>query len=90
MGLATTHRWRAPVEQNATCIAEILLGLEDIDLLEIEDLIEDGVKLPLRVHVECPGERPRCPVCNGMSHSKGSSQVELYDPQSFSRAVKLI
>jgi len=41
------------VEQNATRIAEILLGLKDVNLIGVEDLIEDGVKLPLRVHIEC-------------------------------------
>jgi len=78
------------VEQNPIRIAEILLGLKDVNLIGVEDLIEDGVKLPLRVHIECRGERPKCPVCNGMSYSKGTSLVELYDLQSFGRPVRLI
>ncbi len=40
------------MEQNASRIAEILLGLEDVNLIGVEDLDDEGVKLPLRVHIE--------------------------------------
>jgi hypothetical protein len=67
------------MEQNAIRIAEILLGRSDVNLLGVQD----GVKLSLRVHIECRGERPKCSVCHGMGYSKGSSLVELYDLPSF-------
>ncbi|NNN16355.1 MAG: hypothetical protein HKL82_10945 [Acidimicrobiaceae bacterium] len=35
------------MEQNPIRIAEILLGLKDVNLLGIEDLIEDGVDTSL-------------------------------------------
>ncbi|WP_211250014.1 hypothetical protein, partial [Ferrimicrobium acidiphilum] len=61
------------MEQNPIRIAEILLGLKDVNLIGVEDLGDEDSKTPLRVHIECLGERPKCPVCNGMSYSKGSS-----------------
>ena len=78
------------MEQNPIRIAEILLGLKDVNLIGVEDLGDEDSKTPLRVHIECLGERPKCPVCNGMSYSKGSSLVELIDLQSFGRPVRLI
>ena len=78
------------MEQNPTRIAEILLGLSDVNLLGVEDLDDQGSRVPLRVHIECRCERPKCPVCNGMSYSKGGSLVELIDLQSFGRPVRLI
>jgi len=73
------------VEQNAIRIAEILLDLIDVNLIGVKDLGNEGSKTPLRVHIECRGERPKCPVCNGMSYSKVTSLVELYDLPSFGR-----
>lgn len=61
------------MEQNPIRIAEILLGLKDVNLIGVEDPADEGSKAPLRVHIECRGERPKCPVCNGMSYSKGTS-----------------
>ncbi|WP_276943634.1 ISL3 family transposase [Ferrimicrobium acidiphilum] len=78
------------MEQNPIRIAEILLGLKDVNLIGVEDLGNEDSKTPLRVHIECLGERPKCPVCNGMSYSKGGSLVELIDLQSFGRPVRLI
>ena len=75
------------MEHNPIRIAEILLGLKDVNLIGVEDLDDEGVKLPLRVHIERRGERPKCPVCNGESYSKGSSLVELIDLQSFGHCV---
>ncbi|SHE59466.1 zinc-finger of transposase IS204/IS1001/IS1096/IS1165 [Ferrithrix thermotolerans DSM 19514] len=79
------------MQQTPIRIAEILLGLKDVNLIGVEDPADEGSKAPLRVHIECRGERPKCPVCNGMSYSKGTtSLVELYDLQSFGRPVRLI
>ena len=78
------------MEQNASRIAEILLGLEDVNLIGVEDLDDEGVKLPLRVHIECRGERPKCSVCGGESYSKGTYRVELNDLPCFGRPVRLI
>ncbi len=78
------------MEEDPIRIAEILLGLKDVNLIGVEDLGDEGVELPLRVHIECRGGRPKCPVCNGMSYSKGGSLVELIDLPSFGRAVRLI
>lgn len=78
------------MEENATRIAEILLGLEDVNLIGVEDIVERGIKLTLRVHIECRGERPKCPVCSGESYSKGTYLVELTDLPCFGRAVRLI
>lgn len=81
---------RTPVKQSHIRIAEILLGLKDVNLIGIEDLGNAEVKLSLRVHIECRGEQPKCPVSNGMSYSKGSSLVEPYDLQRFGCAVRLL
>ncbi len=78
------------MEQNPIRIAKILLGLSDVNLLGVEDLDDQGAKIPLRVHIECRGERPKCPLCHGTSYSKGVSLVELIDLPSFGRAVRLI
>jgi transposase len=78
------------VEENPIRIAEILLGLDDVNLIGVEDHLDQGVKLPLRVHIECRGQRPKCPVCSGQSYAKGTYLVELYDLPSFGRPVRLI
>jgi transposase len=49
------------VEQSPIRIAEILLGLSDVNLLGVEDPADEGSKAPLRVHIECRGERGLCP-----------------------------
>jgi len=41
------------VEKNATGITEILLDLQDVNLIGVEDLDNEGVLLPLRVHIKC-------------------------------------
>jgi hypothetical protein len=41
------------VEQNPIRIAEILLGLKDVNLIGVEDLGDEDSKTPLRVHIEC-------------------------------------
>ncbi len=78
------------MEENPIRIAEILLGLKDVNLIGVEDHLDQGVILPLRVHIECRGLRPKCPVGSGESYSKGSSLVELNDLPSFGRPVRLI
>jgi len=78
------------VEENPIRIAEIGLGLSDVNLLGVEDPADEGEKAPLRVHIECRGERPRCPLCDGKTYAKGSSPVELADLTSFGRRVRLI
>ena len=78
------------MEENPIRIAEILLGLDDVNLIGVEAYLDQGVKLPLRVHIECRGSRPKCPVCSGQSHAKGTYLVELYDLPSFGRPVRLI
>ncbi|MDG6913561.1 MAG: transposase family protein [Nitrososphaerota archaeon] len=59
-------------------------------MIGVEDLDDKGVKLPLRVHIECRGERPKCSLCGGESYSKGTYRVELNDLPCFGRPVRLI
>ncbi len=41
MELTTAQTWRAPVEQNPIRIAEILLGLKDVELIQwVEHSVE--------------------------------------------------
>ncbi len=78
------------MEENPIRIAEIGLGLSDVNLLGVEDPADEGEEAPLRVHIECRGERPRCSLCDGKTYAKGSSLVELADLTSFGRRVRLV
>ncbi len=78
------------MEENPIRIAEIGLGLSDVNLLGVEDPADEGEEAPLRVHIECRGERPRCSLCDGKTYAKGSSLVELADLTSFGRRVSLV
>ena len=74
------------MEKDSKRIAEILVGLSDINLIGVEE----NVKGPLRIHIESRGLRPLCPSCGGRVHQNGLRIVELVDLPAFGRNVLLI
>ena len=49
------------MERDPIRVCELLVGLGDVEVLGVDD--EAG--RPLRVHVRCRTERPRCAGCGG-------------------------
>jgi transposase len=74
------------VETNASRVCELLVGLPDVDVLGVVDV----VGIALRVHVEARAERPRCPMCDGAARVKDRDDVELVDLPAFGRAARLV
>ena len=67
-------------------IAEIIVGLLDINLIGVEENVEE----PLRIHIECRGSQPLCPTCGGTVHQNGLRITELVDLPAFGRNVLII
>ena len=67
-------------------IAEIIVGLSDINLLGVEENNEG----PLRIHIECRSMRPLCPTCGGRVHQNGLRVTEVVDLPAFGRNVFII
>ncbi|MHB8345297.1 MAG: transposase family protein [Ferrimicrobium sp.] len=59
-------------------------------MIGVDDPTTNPTWVPLRVHIECRAEQPRCPLCEGPSYRKGSRVVEFVDLPSFGRPVRLI
>ncbi len=74
------------METNATRVCELLVGLPDVNVLGVVDVIDDE----LRVHVETRGKRPRCDGCGGDARVKDRPDVELVDLPAFGRPTRLV
>jgi len=74
------------VEKDSMRIAEIIVGLSDINLLGVKENNEG----PLRIHIECRGMRPLCPTCGGRVHQNGLRITELVDLPAFERNIFII
>ena len=74
------------MEKDSKRIAEILVGLLDINLIGVEENVEG----PLRIHIESRSSRPLCPICEGRVHQNGIRTVELVDLPVFGRNVFII
>ena len=71
------------MERDSKRIAEILVGLSDINLIGVEENAGE----PLRIHIESRASRPLCPSCEGRVHQNGLRIVELVDLPAFGRNV---
>ena len=74
------------MECDPTRINEILVGLEDVEVVGVEDF--EG--RPLRVHVRWRSLRPLCGGCAGVVWSHGCRQARLVGMASFGRPVRLV
>ncbi|MCI0543651.1 MAG: hypothetical protein L0Z49_04280 [Actinobacteria bacterium] len=66
-------------------MCELLVGLPDVTVLGVEDLVGG----PLRVHVECRAPRPHCRECGTLAVVKDRPAVELVDLPAFGRPSRL-
>ena len=74
------------MEKDSKRIAEILVGLSDINLIGVEEILERA----LRIHIESRGSRPLCPSCGGRVHQNGLRITELVDLPAFGRNVFIL
>ena len=73
------------MEENPTCICELIVGLGDVEVLGVEDVSGE----PLVLHIGRRA-RPACGGCGGAVWSKGASPVGLVDLPAFGRPVRLV
>jgi len=74
------------LETNPIRVCELLVGLPDVTVLGVEDLVGG----PIRVHVEVRGPRPVCPQCGMRVWVKDRPRVELVDLPVFGRPARLV
>ena len=74
------------METNPIRVCELLVGLPDVNVLGVDDVAGD----PVRVHVETRGPRPRCPGCGGGAGVKERPLIELVDLPVFGRPGRLV
>lgn len=75
------------MEIDPTRMCELLVGLEDVDVLAVEDDDSGG---PLRVHVQSRADQGWCPECGVRARVKDRTVVELVDLPCFGRPVRLV
>ena len=73
------------METDGRRMCELLVGLGEVDLVGVEELGGDR----LRVTIRSCGSRPVCEGCGGMVWSKGDRLVRLVDLPAFGRPVQL-
>ena len=73
------------METDGRRMCEVLVGLGEVDLVGVEELAGDR----LRVTVRSRGPRPVCEECGGRVWSKGDQPVRLVDLPAFGRPVRL-
>ena len=67
-------------------MCELLVGLPEVNVLGIDDVAGD----PLRVHIEVRSGRPGCAGCGVFAHVKDRPVVELVDLPCFGRPTRLV
>ena len=72
------------METDPTRMCELLVGLPEVNVLGIEELIEG----PLLVHIEARGDRPGCSGCGVFAQVKDRPIVELVDLAAFGRQTR--
>jgi len=72
------------VETDGRRMCELLVGLGEVDLVGVEELAGDR----LRVTIRSRGPRPVCGECGGRVWSKGDQSVRLVDLPAFGRPVR--
>ena len=74
------------MEANRTRACELLVGLGALNVLSVDDVSDD----PVRVHVETHGPRPVRPQWGGRVGGKERDPVELVDLPVFGRLARLV
>jgi len=74
------------VESDPTRMCELLVGLPEVNVLGIDDVVGE----PLRVHIEVRTGRPGCAGCGVFAHVKDRPVVELVDLPCFGRPSRLV
>ncbi|MCQ3805650.1 MAG: hypothetical protein KTV45_16480, partial [Acidimicrobiia bacterium] len=72
------------METDGRRMCELLVGLGEVDLVGVEELAGDR----LRVTIRSRGPRPVCGECGGRVWSKGDQSVRLVDLPAFGRPVR--
>jgi transposase len=67
-------------------MCELLVGLPEVNVLGIDDVAAE----PLRIHIEVRSDRPGCAGCGVFAHVKDRPVVELVDLPCFGRATRLV
>src|SRR5665647_2662096 len=67
-------------------MCELLVGLPEVNVLGIDDVVGE----PLRVHIEVRTGRPGCAGCGVFAHVKDRPVVELVDLPCFGRPSRLV
>jgi transposase len=67
-------------------MCELLVGLPEVNVLGVEDVAGE----PLRVHIEVRSGRPGCTGCGVFAHVKDRPVVELVDLPCFGRPTRLV
>ena len=73
------------MEVDATRMCELLVGLPDVNVLGVVDIV-DGL---LEVVIEQRGARPSCRLCRGPAVAKDRAEVMLADLACFGRRTRL-
>ena len=73
------------MEVDPTRMCELLVGLPDVNVLGVVDIV-DGL---LEVLIEQRVERPECPSCRGLAVAKDRDEVLLADLPCFGRRARL-
>lgn len=73
------------METNPIRMCELLVGLPDVNVLGVEDVAGE----PIRVHVESRVDEPSCSVCGARAWVKDRPQVVLVDLPAFGRPTRL-
>lgn len=75
------------MENDPTRMCELLVGLPDVNVRAVED---EGLGVPLRVHVESRLDQGWCRGCGARAAIKDRSAVTLVDLPCFGRPTRLV
>ena len=73
------------METDGGRVCEVLVGLGEVDLVGVEELVGDRLGMTIR----SLGPRPVCGQCGERVWSKGDQAVRLVDSPAFGRRVQL-
>ena len=74
------------MESDPTRMCELLVGLPDVNVLGIDDVVGQ----PLQVHVELRGSRTGCEACDVFAWVKDRPVVDLVDLPCFGRPTHVL
>lgn len=74
------------MEIDPTRVCELLVGLPDVYVVGVEDVVGE----PLKVHIRCRERDAWCRTCGARAQSKDRPKTELVDLRSFGRQTRLV